>query len=217
MKPDALKSVGEALASRFKTPLVSSFIFAWLMVNHTVVLEFLLTTVDTKLEMIKVLQFDWETDVLFPLLSALLFIIFVPVLQLSLDVLVFVVLGDLRKKLDEKVANNALRSTVEHQAKLVDAELENWSNEKKSLTAERDKLQLDLHNIEDKFRDSEKTVKILKSEIREFESVITDTIEILDRPNQNIGTEYEFTGDISELNSRALDKLKWSLPEHMPF
>lgn len=218
MSTEILKPVGDALALRLKTPLVGTFILSWVLINHSFALEFLFTSLDSKVAMAKASQFDLCTDLIYPFGLTLLYLLAIPAVQLLLDNAVLKTLGEYRKRHDSRVARNAVESTQEHQIKLRDSKLDNWGEEKLDLNKEIDKLEKEMRELVSQLQQVEQNNTDLETNKKELKASISKAIESLEMPATNAGSEYADTRSEEEVYNETLKILRLAVLEgDIPF
>ncbi|WP_333003065.1 hypothetical protein [Vibrio coralliilyticus] len=213
------KAISDTVVQRLKTPLIATFMFSWVVVNHAVVLQFTFETLPNKVALAKSLEIGWWYGLGLPALVSLLYILLIPALQLGLDWLVLKTLGESRKNHDAKVARNELEATQEHQIKLRDQELQNWAAEKESLTRDISKLEDEMGELIGKLHGLEQAKSMLESDIKGFKDSISKAIDTLELPEMNAGSEYADTRSPEEVYNDALEILRLALlvDEEIPF
>lgn len=180
MHKEVGKAISNTVVERLKTPLIATFIFSWIVVNHSVVLQFTFETLPNKVDLAKNLKIDWWFGLVLPALVSLGYILIIPALQLGLDWVVLKTLGEFRKKHDASVARNALESTQEHQKVLRDRELDNWDKEKQELTSKIHELTRQKGTLDTKLaHEEDEKEEVVKDKKRLLEA-ISEAIEKLE-------------------------------------
>ncbi|MGR6860753.1 hypothetical protein ACU5EH_10835 [Aliivibrio salmonicida] len=213
------KAISDTVVQRLKTPLIATFIFSWLVVNHAVVLQFTFETLPNKVALAKSLEIDWWYSLGLPALVSLSYILLIPALQLGLDWLVLNTLGESRKNHDAKVARNELEATQGHQIKLRDQDLQNWAEDKETLTLDIVKLKEEMSQLVGQLRGLEQAKIHLESDIKGFKDSISKAIVTLELPAMNADTEYADTRSPEEIYNHAIEILRLALllDEDIPF
>lgn len=225
-----MKSVGKAISDivveRLKTPLIATFIASWLVVNHSVVLQFTFETLPNKVALAKVLQVDLWHGLFLPVLVSLGYILLIPTLQLGLDWLVLKTLGASRKRHDIEYARNKLEATVEYQTKLLDKDLDSWEQEKNELNNEIEKLNKAIVTVLGELTSASEMNKSLEMEKQQIykdktklESAIDRAVESLEKPEMDLGSGYEDSRSPKEVYKETIEILREAMfdPEDIPF
>ncbi|MEZ9110904.1 MULTISPECIES: hypothetical protein [Vibrio] len=226
MHKAVVKAISDTVVERLKTPLIATFIFSWLVVNHSDVLQFTFETLPNKVELAKSLQVGWWYGLFLPAIVSLGYILLIPALQLGLDWLVLNTLGESRKKHDVKDARNKLESTQEHQIKLRDKELESWEQERKELNDEVEKVHngmakvlAQLHSAQVMNESLESARLEIDSDRQKLEDAINRAVESLEKPAMNAGSGYDDERSPEEVYKETIEILREAVfdPEDIPF
>ncbi|MEZ9641312.1 hypothetical protein AB4289_06145 [Vibrio cyclitrophicus] len=220
MSKEILKPVTDALAVRLKTPLMGTFILSWLLINHSLVLEFLFTTLDSKVGMAKASEFNLYTDLVYPIGLTLLYLLIVPAAQVLIDTVILDTLGEYRKKHDSRLAKNEIESTREHQIVLRDRKLDSWDSDKVRLKNNIDSLEEKIEELNATLETLRQKNKDLDGDNKELTAAINEAVESLEAPAMNVGSEYEDTRSPFEIYSEIANKLRLTvmrLGNDLPF
>lgn len=185
------KAISDTVVERLKTPLIATFLFSWLVVNHSVVLQFTFETLPNKVELAKSLQVGWWHGLGLPALVSLAYILLIPALQLGLDWLVLNTLGESRKKHDVKAARNASLSTQEYQSKLLDKQMDGWEQEKEDLLNQIDELEKQQGELIEQLQTRGNSRNALALENDVLLQAINEALASLEQPKMNFGSDYE--------------------------
>lgn len=196
------KAVEDAVAERLKTPIIATFIFSWILVNHSFVLEFMFESLENKVLLAKGLSFDLNTDVIFPIGISLFYILVVPALQLSLEQLVLHSLGEKRREHDSKVSRNAVTSSKDYQQKLVDKELEEWSAQKKELELKLAELEAEASRVSEDNSDLRVRVTSLITNSQKTNELVQEAIKLLER-QKSLYRDKKLSDEVIEILERA--------------
>lgn len=213
------KAISDTVVERIKTPLIATFIFSWIVVNHSVVLQFTFETLPNKVDLAKNLQIDWWFGLGLPALVSLGYITLIPALQLGLDWLVLKTLGESRKNHDIKVARNAALSTQSYQSKLLDRGMDNWEKERADLHHQIAELEQEMGELAEQLQDSDHKKKALVLGNDVLLQAINEALGSLERPLTNAGSDYadgrtreEVCSDVIEILERVTER-----EEKLPF
>ncbi|EDL53571.1 hypothetical protein VSAK1_00527 [Vibrio mediterranei AK1] len=202
------KAISDTVVQRLKTPLIATFMFSWLVVNHAVVLQFTFETLPNKVALAKSLEIGWWYGLALPALVSLLYILLIPALQLGLDWLVLKILGESRKKHDIKVARNAAESTQDYQSKLLEKNMTKWENEKAELLNQIDDLDKQIGELVGQLQDSDTKKGFLTLQTEVMEKAVNDAIDSLERPRMNFGSDYEDQRSREEVCDEVIEILE---------
>ncbi|RPF10734.1 hypothetical protein EDB14_1826 [Vibrio crassostreae] len=206
------KAVEDAVAERLKTPIIATFIFSWILVNHSFVLEFMFESLENKVLLAKGLSFDLNTDVIFPIGVSLFYLLVVPALQLSLEQLVLHTLGEKRRDHDSKVSRNAVTSSKAYQQTLVDKELEEWAEQKKELKRKLVEIRAEEHRINEGNKQLREQVASLEANNQRTNKLVKEAIESLERPKLHFGSDYEDTRTREQVCNDVIEILERVYP-----
>lgn len=213
------KAISDTVVERLKTPLIATFIFSWLVVNHSVVLQFTFETLPNKVELAKSLQVGWWYGLFLPAIVSLAYILLIPALQLGLDWLVLNTLGESRKNHDIKVAKNAALSTQSYQSKLLDRGMDNWEKEKAELNSQIEELEKQMGELVGQLQDSDHKKQALAFGNEVLIQAINEALDSLERPRLTANSDYadgrtreEVCDDVIEILEPVADR-----PEKLPF
>lgn len=80
------QALTDIVAERLKNAFLANFIFSWVVVNHSLLLYFIFSedTPNKKLELLKKLEFDWATDLGYPLVLVFAYAYLLPLVNLGL-------------------------------------------------------------------------------------------------------------------------------------
>lgn len=191
MFKSAGKIASDAVAERLKTPLIATFIFSWLIVNHSFALEFMFESLENKVAIAKAMNWDWQYSLIYPSLVTFAYVLIVPALQLGLDWIVLNTLGEWRKKHDSLDSRNKAESSQAHQAKLLEKDLVKWEQEREELKREVQGLANKLSETEEKnqkLNTAYEGLKLYHSMIQQF---VDQALESLEKPKMHAGSDYE--------------------------
>ncbi|MFG0377795.1 hypothetical protein ACF8FL_15380 [Vibrio sp. zbq_19] len=191
MHKEVGKAISNTVVERLKTPLIATFVFSWIVVNHSVVLQFTFETLPNKVDLAKNLKIDWWFGLVLPALVSLGYITLIPALQLSLDWLVLKTLGESRKNHDIKVARNAALSTQEYQSKLLDKRMDGWEQEKEDLLNQIDELEKQMGELIEQLQTRENSRNALALDNDDLLQAINEALVSLEQPKMNSGSDYE--------------------------
>lgn len=152
---ELVSSLSQATANRLKTPILGSFILAWLACNHIYVIEFLFSDSKDKVALVKSLAFDFWSDLAFPAFIAVLYTFVLPWLQHQIDELKHAFIDDKRirsKHTRDKSKYESLGGAAKAQAE-------------SSLEYQKDKLGRDLDKWEEQRNNLEEKVAQLNEEV----------------------------------------------------
>ncbi|EIZ1044722.1 hypothetical protein MOU94_001505 [Vibrio parahaemolyticus] len=190
MHKEFFKPVAEAITHRMKSPLVGTFILSWVLINHSFLLEFVFTSLDSKVILAKESRFSLTTDLIYPLGLTLLYLLVVPAIQLGIDWLVLNTLGDSRKKHDLLVSRNAVVSTQEYQQRLMNEELTTWDADRTDLLSKIDKLKKEAESSHSEYKDLKSKHSILEMQYQVKDEAIDKALQSLQRYPLNQGSDY---------------------------
>lgn len=191
MHKEVGKAISNTVVERLKTPLIATFVFSWIVVNHSVVLQFTFETLPNKVDLAKNLKIDWWFGLVLPALVSLGYITLIPALQLSLDWLVLKTLGESRKNHDITVARNAALSTQEYQSKLLDKQMDGWEQEKEDLLNQIDELKKQMGELIEQLQTRENSRNALALDNDDLLQAINEALVSLEQPKMNSGSDYE--------------------------
>lgn len=190
MHKEFFKPVAEAITHRMKSPLVGTFIISWVLINHSFLLEFVFTSLDSKVMLAKESRFSLTTDLIYPFGLTLLYLVVVPAVQLGVDWLVLNTLGDSRKKHDSLVSRNAVVSTQEYQQRLMNEQLTKWDTDRTDLLSQIDNLKKEVESSRSEYKKIKGQHDVLEMLYESKDEAIDKALESLQRYPLNQGSEY---------------------------
>ncbi|MFS1876541.1 hypothetical protein BCT30_02725 [Enterovibrio norvegicus] len=219
MNKTIVKPVSDALVQRINTPLIGAFVLSWVLINHAFVVEFLFTSLESKVAMAKGSVFEWKSDLVYPAALTLLYLTIIPACQLLLDWGVLKTLGEFRQSYDVKIARNAVVSTQDYQIKLHDRELEDWVQDRQDLKGEIEELNQSVADLLGQLQASKDKNKELESSNEKLEEAINNAIESLQRRAKYAGSGYDDERSEAELIKETLGPLEFAVMDfdEIPF
>lgn len=156
-----ISAISQASANRLKQPILGSFVLAWIAINHTFVIEFLFSKSEQKIELVKNSELSFYSDILFPVLLALVYTFGVPLIQHLIDKYKFRSV-DLRR-LTEKHKTERVKYTSQKllSKKKAEASPEYWQSK---LTRDLDNWDEERDNLKTQLKDKDDEIAKLKSE-----------------------------------------------------
>ncbi|MDE1359087.1 hypothetical protein L9W73_17580 [Vibrio aestuarianus] len=140
-----INSLQENTLSRLKNPLIGAFIFSWTIWNNSAVLVFLLSSNEKKISLVEQAQFELTDDLLAPVGLTVLYLLFVPVLNMFYERLIDGVINKHRNAFKQRTLQQhyytvkrttiaKLDSDEDENRKLRDRQLDTWSEEKRQIS-----------------------------------------------------------------------------------
>ncbi|MFS1935597.1 hypothetical protein [Vibrio splendidus] len=183
---ELVNAITQASINRLRAPFLGSFILAWLAVNHVFVVEFLFSSSEDKVVLVKSNSLDFLRDAFYPLGLALLYTYGLPFIQHLID-------GSKHRWIDRKrIADHHGRRADEYRLQMVASEYQ----AKSSLSYQQDKLNRDLDNWEQQREEYESRIENLNTQLESG----TDQLTL-------ITAELEKTKQEQQLNAEKVDYL----------
>ncbi|MDF4385727.1 hypothetical protein R8N68_01660 [Vibrio sp. 1974] len=195
MHKEFFKPVAEAITHRMKSPLVGTFILSWVLINHSFLLEFIFSSLDSKVMIAKESRFSLTTDLIYPFGLTLLYLVVVPAIQLGVDWLVLNTLGESRKKHDSLVSRNAVVSTQEYQQRLMNEQFTAWDTDRTDLLSQIDNLKKEVESSRSEYKELKNKHGALEMQYEAKDEAIDRALQSLQRHPLNQGSDYADSRD----------------------
>ncbi|EOC1764998.1 hypothetical protein ACI1G2_001580 [Vibrio fluvialis] len=163
---ELLFSIYQESGKRFNTPIVSSFIISWVVINYKIILEFFFSTPDKKILLLNSSYEFWNIEpsiwscppmliIVYPILASLFYIFIIPLAQYHIDIIRFSIVDSKRiqKKTEDdlhiygkqkEVSRAKAEASDKYCEEKLSRELDDWSNQKTKLLAEVSTLKDDI-------------------------------------------------------------------------
>ncbi|CAK1702917.1 conserved hypothetical protein [Vibrio crassostreae] len=210
------KAVEDAVAERLKTPIIATFIFSWILVNHSFVLEFMFETLENKVLLAKGLSFGWLSDLVLPAIFSLVYVLAIPALQLGLDLLVVKLLGKKRGEYERQQQRDSIVNSKAFQEKLAEKDLWEWVGQKKDLESRLSKTEELNQQIIERNKEFKTQVEGLQFIDEVKRNLIEEAITSLERPKLHYGSDYEDTRTREEVCEDVIEILERVTPTSKP-
>ncbi len=177
-----INSLQENTLSRLKNPLIGAFIFSWTIWNNSAVLVFLLSSNEKKISLVEQAQFELTDDLLAPVGLTVLYLLFVPVLNMFYERLIDGVINKHRNAFKQRTLQQhyytvkrttiaKLDSDEDENRKLRDRQLDTWSEEKRQISESVINLR---REYAEKMAKIDNEVSSYKEEIKRLTSEVYD-------------------------------------------
>ncbi|OHY89448.1 hypothetical protein BI375_23640 [Vibrio rotiferianus] len=169
-----LTSLKDTATTRLKNPILGAFVFCWMSINIKGLAVFLLSDNNNKLHIVKSWQPNIFDDAVLPLSLTIAYLVILPWLHLAYQALDEGIITRVRHSIKNKalsryyselrdVNEKKIDSNEEYISRLKEANVINWSDEKKRISA---------INIEQRKQFSKKV-----AELTEIEKLVTPKLE----------------------------------------
>ncbi|ENY6470503.1 TPA: hypothetical protein ACQYFN_000560 [Vibrio parahaemolyticus] len=196
---ELISALTHETVNRLKAPFLGSFILSWIAVNHSYVIEFLFSSSTSKISLVKSSTFDFNTDLLFPLIVALAYTFALPFIQYWIDKLKHLLIE--RKRIQE----HHERRADEYKAQMKASEYQ----AKSSLSYQQDRLNRDLDNWEQQRAVYEDQIENLQTQINASTEQLKSVQDELEETKNNLkNKEFEANSLLKtkEENQKRLDE-----------
>jgi hypothetical protein len=232
-----IESVKDALLARIKNPIIGTIFISWSLSNIKIILEFFFSDNSQKLIFLNSFHFDWVSDAFLPLTMSLIYLYVFPLINYLHENLYDLKLDEIRNiskqkyllryyEHQTKTNIEKLKSQDVYATKIIENELESWTEKKKDLNTKifdlSNELKTAKDNILNERRDFEEKQKPLVTELlklsKEYQKIkdecqalnnkIQSNEEILSKTVIAIENGYKDTDFISKQLPQHLDTLK---------
>lgn len=154
---ELVSAITQATANRLRSPFLGSFVLAWLAINHVQVIEFIFSDSAVKIMLVKNREFEWTSDAIFPLATALLYTFALPFVQHYIDVAKHWLIDDKRTRANHdrlkdkyeslsEASEQQARASVDYWREKLNRDLDRWDEERVELQEQLASLQATINN-----------------------------------------------------------------------
>lgn len=221
---ELVNAISQASANRLKQPFFGSFILGWIAVNHTLVIEFIFSKSEQKIELVKNSGFDKYSDLVYPLLVAVLYTFALPLIQRWIDKAKYKLVDKPRIDDKHKVQKNEYDArmlssksqaevSLEYWQSKLTRDLDTWDEEREKLknkiTDKDDELvniqnnhRTETNNLNIQIKELQNQIQQLQNQRQELQNKIKDEIEKLNLADEQLKTtQLELENKSTELST----------------
>ncbi|MCG9790701.1 hypothetical protein L1D61_26585 [Vibrio mediterranei] len=184
---ELVNALTQASANRLKSPILGSFILAWIAVNHAFFIEFLFSPSAEKILLVNNHEFDVRTDLLLPVFLSLVYTFGLPFLQGQIDKLRHKYIDGKRmqehqeRRADDfraqmKANEFQAKSSTDYQTEKLKRDLDHWDTQKEEYKSRIDNLNTQIESSTEQLDSVKNELEVTKAELQTTAETLKDQI-----------------------------------------